>query len=214
MYKVLYQYLLQHNQLQVPGIGTFLVNRKAAVINFPEKQINPPSYSIVMQSGGDSPSIHFYNWLGYALGISEREAVIRFNDFAFEMKKNIADGGLIEWNGIGVLSKGLGGEVKFLPSDTHINEDSVPAEKIIREKADHMVRVGEDHRTSAEMVDLLNQPANKKVYWWAFSIVVGLLSTLFIGWYFSEYGLNSTAFANCSYLVPSEPPAATYKMAP
>ena len=91
MYTALYQYLLQHKQLLVPGVGTFLLNRKTATNNFSEKQIYPPSYSVVMQSGSNSPSKQFYNWLGYALSISDSDAVIRFNDFAFDLKKIIGD---------------------------------------------------------------------------------------------------------------------------
>ncbi|MGB3007927.1 MAG: hypothetical protein WBC06_15540 [Chitinophagaceae bacterium] len=214
MYTALYQYLLQHKQLLVPGVGTFLLNRKAAVNNFSEKLIYPPSYSVVMQSGSYSPSKQFYNWLGYALSISDRDAVIRFNDFAFDLKKNIADGGIIDWRGVGILSRGLGGEVKFLPGDVLIYEQPVPAEKVIREKAEHMVRVGEDHKTSAEMVEMLNQPEDRKLHWWAIPLAIVLLATMFIGWYFSEYGLAPAASANGKILVPGETPVATYRSTP
>ncbi|MEI9912027.1 MAG: hypothetical protein WDO71_21700 [Bacteroidota bacterium] len=40
MYQELYAYLILHRQLNVPGIGTFLVERKPAETEFTHKQIN------------------------------------------------------------------------------------------------------------------------------------------------------------------------------
>lgn len=214
MYVELYQYLLQYKQLPVPGIGTFLLERKPAVIDFPNKLVHPPVYSIALQSSQSSLSKRFFNWLGYALNISEREAVVKFNDFAFGLRKQISDGETINWNGVGTLNKGLGGEVKFNPAIPVIQQKPVPAAKVIRDKSEHMVRVGEDHKTSAEMTEMLSQPTEKKSYWWAYALAVGLLSVMFIGWYFSEHGIDVTATGNNSRLVPLEPPVTTAPVQP
>ena len=113
MYTQLYQYLLQHKQLPVPGVGTFLLERKPAVIDFPNKKINPPVYTIALQPTANSTAQNFFTWLGSILHISNHEAVIRFNDFAFNLKKQVADGDIIIWNGVGTISKGLAGDVKL-----------------------------------------------------------------------------------------------------
>jgi hypothetical protein len=42
MYAELYQYLLLHNKLPVPGIGTFLLEKSAAQGDFANKRINAP----------------------------------------------------------------------------------------------------------------------------------------------------------------------------
>ncbi len=199
MYAELYQYLIQHKELPVPGIGTFLLQRNSAVVDFPGKQIHPPSYAVVMQQGSHLPDKNFFSWLSHTFGITDREAMFKFNDFALNLKKQIAEGDVINWNAVGTLSKGLGGDVKFLSADaSSIFGNSIPAEKVIRQKAEHMVRVGEDQKTSAEMEVMLSKLDEKKSYWWVIALAVTVLSLVFIGWYLSQHGIDVSAAANSS----------------
>lgn len=211
MYESLYQYFLQHKQLPVPGIGTFLLERTPAVVNFPEKKMDPPAYEVRLQASGLAPSRAFFTWLGAALQVSERDAVIRFNDFAFELKKSILSGSRITWKGMGSLSKGLAGDIKFMPEGRLQPESSVQAEKPIREKAAHMVRVGEDQRTSEEMTAYLNQADAKKDFWWAWALVLGLVAVMFIGWYISAHGVGQSATSNPQLLKPQQS-GTTYRL--
>ena len=204
MYEELYQYFIQHKKLAVPGVGTFLLERKPAVSDFVNKQINPPFYSVTLQASVDTPSINFFKWLAEALRITNHDAIIRFNDFAFDLKKQIYDGDTIHWNAVGTISKGLAGELKFAPAIESAIEKPVAAEKVIREKAEHMVRVGEDQKTSAEMTEMLNQPEAKKSRWWIIALLASLLAILFIGWYFYEHGIDVSSAANSMKLVPME----------
>ena len=204
MYEEFYQYFIQHKKLAVPGVGTFLLERKPAVSDFVNKQINPPNYSVALQAAVDPPSIHFFKWLAGALHISDHDAIIRFNDFVFDFKKQINDGSTINWHAVGAISKGLAGEMKFDPAIRPALEKPVAAEKVIREKSEHMVRVGEDQKTSAEMTEMLNLPETKRSRWWITALVAGLLSLLFIGWYFLEHGIDVSSTANSLKLVPVE----------
>ncbi|HEY6064264.1 MAG TPA: hypothetical protein VIV35_11680 [Chitinophagaceae bacterium] len=204
MYEELYQYFIQHKKIIVPGVGTFLLERKPAEADFVNKQINPPFYSVTLQAPGDSPSIHFFKWLAGVLHISDHDAIIRFNDFLFDTKKQITDGNTIEWHGLGTISKGLTGEMKFVPAIGSVMEKPVAAEKIIREKSEHMVRVGEDQKTSAEMTEMLNLPEAKKSRWWITALLAGLLALLFIGWYSYEHGIDVSSTANSRKVVPME----------
>lgn len=203
MYTELYQYLIQHKQLPVPGIGTFLSERKSAEFDFANRKVNPPSYSIVLNPGGHLPGQPFFAWLANLLGISGREAIFRFNDFAFDMKKQISEGAVIEWNGVGTLKKGLAGDVKLTPLvRALIVEKPITAINVTREKPKHMVRVGEDEMTSAEMTKMLNKQEEKKSYWWIYPLAVAILATIFISWYFLAKGVEVAATANTIKLVP------------
>lgn len=211
MYTELYQYLLQYRQLPVPGIGTFLLERKPAAIDFPAKRVAPPTYTIALQAANNRIPGNFFPWLGEVLNIDASDAAVRFTDFAVSLKKNIADGNVINWNGMGILSKGTGDQVKFTTSFTEFDtEDPVAAEKVIRQKAEHMVRVGEDEKTSAEMVEMLNQPVIKRSYWWAYALAIALLAIMFIGWYFSKHGVTISSAANGKKSAPQEA-VPTYK---
>lgn len=204
MYAELYQYLILHNQLPVPGIGTFLLERKPAQSDFFNKQINPPVYSISLQPHTGTASKNFFAWLGNALDITERDAVIRFNDFVFDIKRQITNGAIIKWNGIGTLSKGLAEEIKFTdPAMSPVGEP-VKAEKVIREKAEHLIRVGEEEKTSTEMAALLNRTADKKSYWWVYALAITVFALVFIGWYLSEKGVDISSTVNTKKLAPME----------
>ena len=197
MYGELYQYFILNKQLNVPGVGTFLLERKPAISDFPNHQFLPPSYSISLQQNSNSPSRHFFNWLASALKISDRDAVIRFNDFAFDVKKQLSSGSSIEWKGIGTLKKGLGPDISLEPEIKDFQYDTpVKAKKVLRENAEHTIRVGEDEKTSAEMIEYFHQPEEKKNYWWAWALVLGVMIIIFIGWYFSEHGLTPGSTAN------------------
>lgn len=211
MYPELYQYLLLHKKLPVPGIGTFSLDRKPAEIDFPNKLMLPPVYSFGFQASAPVPTGKFFHWLGSILGISQMDAVIRFNDFAFEWKKQIEKGHTVTWNGVGTIRKGLAGEVKFTAQEPLVKEQPVPAVKVLREKAEHTVRVGEDEKTSVEMEELLTRSGERKTYWWAIALAIGLSGLIFIGWYFSRNGLDVPATSNIKQATPSEPATDTYK---
>jgi hypothetical protein len=206
MYGELYQYFIQYRRLHMPGIGTFLLERKPAVSDFPNRIINPPTFHIALQqSSNGSPGNDFYRWLAQHLRISERDAVVRFNDFIFQMKRDLQEGHSIQWNGVGVISRGLANEIKFDPdTDSIPSEQPVKAEKVIREKAEHTVRVGESEKTSAQMIELLKQPEVRKSHWWAWALIIGLLLVMFLGWYFSVYGIRPSSTGNSQKISPVE----------
>ena len=195
----------------MPGIGTFLLERKSASVDFPNKQITAPVYTVSLHPEYAVPAISFFTSLGGLLHLSGKEAVKKFNDFSFDLKKQLADGAIVNWSGVGILQKGLAGDIKLSPSVIQLQETPVVAHKAIREKAEHMVRVGEDEKSAEEMTEFLNQEEEKKTYWWVYAMVIGILSVIFIGWHFSENGIDVSATANKSKLAPAEG-AAVYKL--
>jgi len=203
MYAELYRFLILHKNLSIPDIGTFSLIRQPARGDFPNRIIDPPAYTFSFQPDTNSSSKKFFSWLSAVLLISDRQAIVRFNDFAYDLKRKIQTGEIIDWQRVGTLSKDLAGEIKFIPiTKDLIFEQSIKAEKLIREKAEHMVRVGEDEKTSAEMEVLLTKSGEKRSMWWAYAIAIGLLLIMFLGWYFSDHGLNVNATGNGQKLVP------------
>lgn len=204
MYAELYRYLILKKQLSLPGIGSFQLERIPAKGDFLNRQIIAPSYAINMHPSEGQPSSKFFKWLGSSLSVSDRDAIIRFNDFVFELKKQISNGGTIEWNGVGILNKGLAGEIKFSPADSIVIETPVKAEKVIRQKSEHTVRVGEDEKTAAEMEEMLGNAASQKSYWWIAPSVITLLAAAFIGWHIAKNGFDAAAFGNTAKLKSAE----------
>lgn len=204
MYVELYQFLIQHKQLSLPGIGTLILQKESAGSDIASRKINPPSYSLTLRDSVSS-SKNFFIWLAEVFHVTERDAIIRFNDFVYEMRNQINGGNTIAWNGVGSLKRGAGGEIEFSPFVKGLSfEQPIKAEKIIREKAEHLVRVGEDERTSTQMVEWLSQSNKKRFPWWAYALIIGLLSVMFLGWYFSEHGLKVSSTANQKSFTPAK----------
>jgi len=124
-----------NKELHLPGIGTFNLLTNPASFDFPAQVIQPPSYTVSLQQGTAAPSKRLFQWLSGALQISERDAVIWFNDFAFDLKNKVTQGCEISWNGFGKIYQDLGGAIKFTPSSEKIVfGEATPAEKIINNK--------------------------------------------------------------------------------
>ena len=105
----------------------------------------------------------------------------------------------LEWDGVGTLSKGLAGEIRFEAALKGLAVGTpVPANKVIRENAEHTVRVGEDQKTSTEMLERLVPADEKRSYWWAAALVIGLLAFVFIAWYFSSNGFKTSSTGTTS----------------
>ncbi|MGK2862958.1 MAG: hypothetical protein ACSLE0_13570 [Chitinophagaceae bacterium] len=212
MYGELYQYFILHKQLNIPGIGTFFLERKPASIDFVNKIADPPFYTIALHHGNSDSSKNILGWLAATLNISERDALNRFNDFALDLKNKVLSGDQLQWSGIGTLSKGMAGEIRFEASLKDMKAGtSVPAIKVMRENAEHKVRVGEEQKTSTQMMEWLAPTDEKKSNWWGIALIVGLLAFIFIAIYFSTKGFNSSSAANQQKLTPKKENT-TYKI--
>ena len=205
MYDELYRLFILNKELSIPGIGNFSLNRKPAEANFLDKVVYPPGYYVSFTKDASTPSKNFFYSLAELLNLSDRDAVVRFNDFAFDLRKKIAAGNEIIWEGIGTLSMSNSGNVLLIPNKTPIFEEPVAAEKAIREHAEHKVLVGEQERTSVEMTELLTKPEKKRSNWWITALVAGILLIIFLFWHFSKNNWNLPATSNQQLLSPNQP---------
>lgn len=210
----LYQYLVVHKKLNVPGIGTFQLERKPADIDFVNRIVNPPAYTVALHHGNTIPSGSVFSWLATMLNITETDAVQHFNDFALEVKNRVMNEGKFNWEGVGTISKGLAGEMRFDASLKDVKAGTpVPAVKVIRDNAEHTMLVGEKEKTSSEMIELLMPSAERKTYWWGIALIVGMLAFIFIALYFSSNGANTSSTGNQKKITPRAG-SATYQTIP
>jgi hypothetical protein len=128
------------------------------------------------------------------------------------MKNNLAGGNRVLWKGVGELTRKRTGEIILKPVEVVFSGEAVVAEKILREHAEHLVRVGEDEKTSTEMTAFLERGEDKKIPWWIGSLAVAVLALMFIGWYLSEHGIETFSIANSVALHADETPSATYRV--
>lgn len=197
MYADLYEYLLLHHELPLPGLGLFQVRRHPSVIDFPNRQIQGPGYSIEWQEGQQGNTEGLCNWVASHYNTSSHEAKHKLEKFIFQIKQSISDGEIIHWKGVGELRKKQGVSFGFQPEEM-IREGVVSAHKVIREKAAHMVKVGEEEKTSEQMTTLLSKKKRWQVKAWQLSaIAISVLSIGFLFWYLSGHAWNINAGNQC-----------------
>jgi hypothetical protein len=92
MQELLYRFLIRNKQISFPGIGTIQVQVQPAAADVANRSFVPRHYSFVFEQGRETASKKMFSWLAAAGGITDREAVIRFNDFIFDMKKQLDAG--------------------------------------------------------------------------------------------------------------------------
>lgn len=217
MHGELYQYLIIHKQVTLPGIGTIQLERIPADIDFVNKMANPPRYSISLHHGNTNSSPHIYHWLSTALGISEQEATNEISTLASTLKEKVLAGEKFDWSGIGIFSKGMAGQIRFDPAVRDLPAGQpVPAPKVIREHASHSVLVGEQEKSSTEMADMggiLTQKLTRRFPWWGIALATALLAIVFLVIYFSSKGVSVTSTGNQQKVVPQEQ-APTHQQVP
>jgi hypothetical protein len=214
MYSELYEYLILNRQLSVPGIGTFFLERKPAETDLSHRQINAAAYTISLKHNNATPNKKFFYWLAEKMNISFPEAIVKFNGFSYDLKNQVMSGNKVVWDKVGTLSKWLTNEIRFEPDlkDQHL-DPPVSATKIIREKAEHTVRVGEEEKTSAEMSELLSEEKMSGSYWWAPALIAAILLIIVLAIYFSQQGVSASAVGNQQKLAPPKADS-TYKILP
>ena len=216
MYEILYRFLLKYKSLDLPGIGTIALQTQSAKSEFVNRSYSPPKYFFLFEKREKIPSEKLFSWLASHFNITESEAVIRFNDFIFDLNRQLKEGKEISWYNLGSFQKEITGEIKFETAKKELPWlEDVIAEKVTRENAEHIMLVGESEKTSTQMADILadSSPTSKRNYWWVWPLGILITILIFLGWYFSEHGITGAATGNNHKISPAEAPAG-YKLTP
>lgn len=207
MYEALYRYLIKYKRVELPGIGVVALQRHPAKAEIANHSFLPPGYSVLLEKTDSVPSEKLFSWLAFNFGITEHEAVIRFNEFIFKLNRQLKEGRRLLWHGVGTLQKEFSGEIKLTPDKKELPWlKEVIAEKVMRQNAEHTVLVGEAEKTSTEMQQLLQRDEKNPLhYWWLWPAAIILLAVIFLGWHFSEKNPGG-AIGNNYKISPAEAP--------
>jgi hypothetical protein len=140
VFQPLTKYLLRHKQLSIPSIGTFTIEEEPARFDFGEKIILPPATRAVYHEGSELPEAQV-SFLSRELQLDAGDVKNRLHSFG-----NVLRGALqqepVFWGGLGILE--LRGNKVVLQPGASLLLEPVPAQKVIRDDALHLVRRGED----------------------------------------------------------------------
>jgi len=181
---LLYHYFIQSRSLSLPGIGTFDLFRIAAQTDFANRKILAPGYTISYDSLNDAPHKDLFDYISRKRSIPEWEAIKEVNDFAHDMKQQLRSGRDVNWEGIGLLRAGVGGDIFFEPQSLQYTFiGPVSAHRVVRQGVSHPMLVGDRELGSHEMQDMLSGEdyiAHEKEGWWVYAAILAAIAVLLI----------------------------------
>lgn len=191
MVKLIGTYLLQNKSVSIPGLGTIYIERTPAQSDFVNRQILPPAYHYRFDRYFDTPGKDFFTFLSARKNVHDFEAIKMFNEWALDLRTSIS--GIdqsVELEGIGSLKRDNSGVVIFEPFiKPQAYTPPVPAERIIRTNAKHMMLVGDKETTNVEMSDYLQEePAGKRSSWWIYALIIAAACLIAIILFYYQNG--------------------------
>ena len=198
MYTILNRYLFLHKSIPIPGLGTICMESQAATIDASTRTIHPPVYRFRFDKFSDSPDKDLFAYLSVQQKISDYEALRQYNDFAYSLRDRLNYFREAPWEGLGILKKDDMGDIHFESSILNPSFlQPVPAEKVVRTNAKHMLLVGDRERSSREMSDwFAEEPIHGNKLWWLVALIGGITAALIIMIHFSSRGWNVESTGN------------------
>jgi hypothetical protein len=198
MYDILNKYLFLNKNIPVPGLGTICMENQPATIDASTRTILPPTYRFRFDKFFDSPDKELFNYLSAQQNISDYEALRQYNDFAYSLRDRLNYFREVSWDGLGILKKDDMGDIHFESSvSTPVFLQPVPAEKVVRANAKHMLLVGDRERSSREMSDwFAEEPVHGNRLWWLVALLGGIAASLIIMFHFSSKGWKVESTGN------------------
>lgn len=189
----LYNYLLQHQQLPIPGLGTIYVERVPARTDFRNQQILPPFIKFRFDPYFDAPDQGLFRYIAEKHAIEDFEAIRWYNEWAFALRADIKANLKAFLNRVGTLVQDPSGEI-ILESVDAIYAGAVPvnAVRVIRQTQSHTVRVGEEHWEATKMEEHLQEldaERSQERRWWIYAaIIAGVSAALWLYQYSQHQG--------------------------
>jgi nucleoid DNA-binding protein len=183
MQQYIHKYFALNKNVVLPGIGSFSAETQNAKLDFINKVLHSP-LPVIRYTEYYKTDERFYAFLSKETGLAESDIVNNFHLFTNELKEQLETKNFIELKGIGTLSKNASG-YSFTPNNSvHNFFPEVTAERVIRQNAEHAVKVGEYHRTSTQMHKELQRRIVKKDNWVLTAIILGSIGVAAIVLYY------------------------------
>jgi hypothetical protein len=198
MYAILNKYLFLKKSIPLPGLGTICMESIPATIDASTRSILPPTYQFRFDKFFDSPDKDLFTYLSAQQNISDYEALRQYNDFAFSLRDHLNYSREVSWEGLGTLIKNDMGDIHFessMPNPAFLQ--AVPAEKVVRANAKHMLLVGDRERSNSEMNEwFAEEPIHGNRLWWLVALIGGIAAVMVILFHFSSHGWNVGSTGN------------------
>lgn len=193
MFQLFCKYLIQNGKANIPGLGIFFIERTPARLDFINKIFIAPVSQINFKAQVSDADNRIYTFISRQQKIEESEAVVRYNDFADTIKKNLKEHKRSELVGLGVLLQNDEGNLYFkATSEPNDYFPPASANTVLRENAEHAIAVGNINRPNRQGKKMFVEEPKKAVpakdYWWKFAIALGIIGIAGILFYYFSNG--------------------------
>ncbi|HXL55482.1 MAG TPA: hypothetical protein VN958_04445 [Chitinophagaceae bacterium] len=183
MHQYIHKYFALYKNVTLPGIGSFNTEKQNARLDFINKTLHPP-VPIIRYDKYDRTDERFYNFLSRETGVSENDMINNFNHFTEQLKEQLETKHVLQLQGIGILTKNASGYSFVADNTVQTFFPDLIAERVIRQNAEHTVKVGEEHKTSTQMHKELRQIEVKKDNWFVTALILGAIGVVAIALYY------------------------------
>ena len=197
MQTVLYKYLALYKNLNIPGIGNFVIKQTSPQLQFTDKQLQPPQSSIAFTPVVYPINNHFYSFLSREWNVDKVIAIRRYKDEVESLIEQLKQKRVCELGGIGTIHKTDDETIVFTATEYPFYFYPIlPAERVVRKYAQHTVLVGErEHikgNTSPDEIVSENMPEQKeaKPKWKLYALIIAILALLLIVLYYLMYSAS------------------------
>lgn len=184
MYQLLHKYFSVSKNLVLPGIGSFNISMQPAQLDFVNKTLHAPVHIINYSNDSVEADEQLYNFIANETGENKDDVINKLNSFIQELINKLYAGETLQFQNIGTLTKNDENYSFDAYKTTATLFPDVIAERVIRQNAEHSVRVGEDNKTSTQMHEQLAVKETAKEKWWISALVLAVIGIAAIVYYY------------------------------
>ncbi len=178
-------YLFQFRKVHIPHVGSFHIRYTAARLDFADRMLYPPHYQLIFNEEGelDRHQVQFFD--------AHENNTNTIDHFGQHLKEKVIKNPFV-WKGLGKLEY-ADNRIIFHPESRKYPEP-VAANKIIREREQHAVLVGETERSSGDTSYIKDKVLVKRSATILVGWIVVTLAALFIAWhlYRNNFGVQGS----------------------
>jgi hypothetical protein len=189
VFQQLNQYLFQFRVLCLPSFGTIRLVAQPARLDVVEHLIYAPTYEPNFSADDDDLSEHQLEYFTASLRKDEAD-VEAFFIKAGETLRSKVEQGAFNWGGIGTFN--CNNDQIFLTPKIEAL-DAVPAQRVIREKTQHAVLVGDQVVMTDPAAERVVEEKRRRDVWVLIAWILTALAILFIAYYLYQHHFSPQA---------------------
>ncbi len=206
MQDLITSFLVQTHECSLPRIGRIRIVNVPAKMDTIHKKMSPPGEQIIFTQKDENNARGLPKYIANKKNITEAEAGEQLDAWCLATLAKLEHGEKITFKSVGSLGKKEPGSIYFEREQSVPFFESLAAERVIHENADHAVLVGDKETTSSAMNQYLKEEEEVKRSGWKIAAAVLLviaLAILFI--HFFSGSSSSFSTGNETRHVPATP---------